>query len=182
MHPSIPPSGTRAWLCWLSLALALDSVMIAATGFFLMDYYTPSVTEAYGSIQSTHLSVTFGLLARNFHRWGAHINLALTAFLLIVLAVAIVRRSRLLRREWTAAVAVIAAWFLTAALRTASTLFNSASIPGSRSLWGGRYLLQWIVVHLGGGVVLGVVQLAAAFVLWSSRLRRAGRQLVGTAK
>ncbi len=46
--------------------------VLTATGVFLMFYYTPSVERAYGDMQDLRHVVPYGLVLRNFHRWGAH--------------------------------------------------------------------------------------------------------------
>jgi quinol-cytochrome oxidoreductase complex cytochrome b subunit len=38
-----------------------------------MFFYIPSATEAYSNILAIQSEVTFGLLTRNIHRWGAHL-------------------------------------------------------------------------------------------------------------
>jgi quinol-cytochrome oxidoreductase complex cytochrome b subunit len=43
------------------------------TGLYLMFFYTPSVSIAYGDMQQLRAQVGFGQLIRNVHRWGAHL-------------------------------------------------------------------------------------------------------------
>jgi quinol-cytochrome oxidoreductase complex cytochrome b subunit len=43
------------------------------TGVYLMFYYVPSADLAYTNILEIQSKVTFGLLTRNIHRWGAHL-------------------------------------------------------------------------------------------------------------
>ncbi len=54
----------------------ISSVLFALlfiTGLYLMFFYTPSVTSAYGDMQQLRAQVGFGQLIRNVHRWGAHL-------------------------------------------------------------------------------------------------------------
>ena len=55
-------------------------VVLVATGAWLMFFYAPSVERAYTDIQNLETAVTFGMLARNMHRWAAHL-MVLTVFL-----------------------------------------------------------------------------------------------------
>ena len=50
------------------------------TGIFLMFFYRPETTAAWNDMRARQTSVTFGLLVRNMHRWGAHL-MVLTVFL-----------------------------------------------------------------------------------------------------
>ncbi|MCP5110006.1 MAG: cytochrome B6, partial [bacterium] len=50
------------------------------TGIFLMFFYRPTAAAAWDDIYTLQTSVTFGLLVRNMHRWGAHL-MVLTVFL-----------------------------------------------------------------------------------------------------
>ena len=47
--------------------------ILLATGVYLMFFYTPSVTSAYGDMQHLRTGVGFGQLIRNVHRWAAHL-------------------------------------------------------------------------------------------------------------
>src|SRR3712207_2123102 len=38
-----------------------------------MFFYRPSVEVVYSDMQRIHTQVSFGLLVRNLHRWGAHL-------------------------------------------------------------------------------------------------------------
>ncbi|MDZ7630240.1 MAG: cytochrome b N-terminal domain-containing protein [Gemmatimonadaceae bacterium] len=54
----------------------ISSVLFALlfiTGLYLMFFYTPSVSIAYGDMQQLRAQVGFGQLIRNVHRWGAHL-------------------------------------------------------------------------------------------------------------
>jgi len=48
-------------------------ILLTVTGIFLMFFYRPTGANAWQDIQTLQTSVTFGLLIRNMHRWGAHI-------------------------------------------------------------------------------------------------------------
>jgi quinol-cytochrome oxidoreductase complex cytochrome b subunit len=45
-----------------------------------MFYYVPSVNRAYQDIKDLETIVTFGMLMRNMHRWGAH-GMVISVFL-----------------------------------------------------------------------------------------------------
>jgi quinol-cytochrome oxidoreductase complex cytochrome b subunit len=47
--------------------------ILVVTGVYLMFFYTPSVTAAYGDMQRLRTGVGFGQLVRNVHRWSAHL-------------------------------------------------------------------------------------------------------------
>ena len=47
--------------------------LLFITGIYLMFFYTPAVTMAYGDMQRLRAQVGFGQLIRNVHRWGAHL-------------------------------------------------------------------------------------------------------------
>jgi quinol-cytochrome oxidoreductase complex cytochrome b subunit len=55
-------------------------ILLTVTGIFLMFYYRPEATQAWNDISTLQTSVTFGLLVRNMHRWGAHL-MVLSVFL-----------------------------------------------------------------------------------------------------
>src|SRR5689334_3246026 len=48
-------------------------LVLTVTGVYLMFFYVPSATLAYTNILEIQSQVTFGLLTRNVHRWGAHL-------------------------------------------------------------------------------------------------------------
>ena len=48
-------------------------ILLTVTGIFLMFFYRPESTAAWNDISNLQTSVTFGLLVRNMHRWGAHL-------------------------------------------------------------------------------------------------------------
>jgi quinol-cytochrome oxidoreductase complex cytochrome b subunit len=54
------------------IATVLFTVLLV-TGVYLMFFYTPSVTSAYGDMQQLRTGVGFGQLIRNVHRWSAHL-------------------------------------------------------------------------------------------------------------
>ena len=54
------------------IASVLFSILVV-TGVYLMFFYTPSVTSAYGDMQQLRTGVGFGQLVRNVHRWSAHL-------------------------------------------------------------------------------------------------------------
>jgi hypothetical protein len=48
-------------------------ILLTVTGIFLMFFYRPTAAQAWDDIYTLQTSVTFGLLVRNMHRWGAHL-------------------------------------------------------------------------------------------------------------
>jgi len=70
------PKGTT-WFYTLGSATLFAFVVQAVTGVFLAMYYTPSATQAYGSI--THLTndVFLGEFVRGMHVWGASLMIIL---------------------------------------------------------------------------------------------------------
>jgi quinol-cytochrome oxidoreductase complex cytochrome b subunit len=48
-------------------------ILLTITGIYLMFFYRPSVEVVYSDMQRIHTQVSFGLLVRNLHRWGAHL-------------------------------------------------------------------------------------------------------------
>jgi quinol-cytochrome oxidoreductase complex cytochrome b subunit len=48
-------------------------LVLTITGVYLMFFYVPSAALAYTNILDIQSEVTFGLLTRNIHRWGAHL-------------------------------------------------------------------------------------------------------------
>jgi quinol-cytochrome oxidoreductase complex cytochrome b subunit len=47
--------------------------VLVVTGIYLMFFYTPTVSTAYGNMQQLKTGVGFGQLVRNVHRWSAHL-------------------------------------------------------------------------------------------------------------
>ncbi len=54
-------------------------VILTITGIWLMFFYVPSVDQAYTDMVNLETSVTFGMLMRSIHRWGAHL-MVITVF------------------------------------------------------------------------------------------------------
>ena len=54
------------------IAAVLFGILVV-TGVYLMFFYTPSPTAAYGDMQHLKTGVGFGQLIRNVHRWSAHL-------------------------------------------------------------------------------------------------------------
>jgi len=54
------------------IATVLFAILVT-TGVYLMFFYTPSVSSAYGDMQQLRTGVGFGQLVRNVHRWSAHL-------------------------------------------------------------------------------------------------------------
>ena len=48
-------------------------LVLTVTGVYLMFFYVPSAVLAYTNILEIQSEVTFGLITRNIHRWGAHL-------------------------------------------------------------------------------------------------------------
>src|SRR2546423_12036147 len=55
-------------------------ILLTITGIYLMFFYRPSVDFVYSDMQRLQTQVSFGLLVRNLHRWGAHL-MVITVFL-----------------------------------------------------------------------------------------------------
>ncbi|MCA1671815.1 MAG: cytochrome b N-terminal domain-containing protein, partial [Actinobacteria bacterium] len=55
-------------------------ILLTITGIYLMFFYRPSVEAVYSDMIRLHTQVSFGLLVRNLHRWGAHL-MVITVFL-----------------------------------------------------------------------------------------------------
>lgn len=54
------------------IATVLFTVLLV-TGTYLMFFYTPAVTMAYGDMEKLRTMIGFGQLIRNVHRWSAHL-------------------------------------------------------------------------------------------------------------
>jgi quinol-cytochrome oxidoreductase complex cytochrome b subunit len=54
----------------ISLTLFISLIV---SGIYLMFFYVPSPTTAYGNIQFLETQVPFGQFIRNVHRWSAHL-------------------------------------------------------------------------------------------------------------
>jgi quinol-cytochrome oxidoreductase complex cytochrome b subunit len=61
------------------LAAVLFGILLV-TGVYLMFFYTPSVSSAYGDMQHLRTGVGFGQLIRNVHRWAAHLMVLVVFF------------------------------------------------------------------------------------------------------
>ncbi len=46
---------------------------LVVSGLYLMFFYVPSPSQAYGNVQSLQTDVAFGQYVRNVHRWSAHL-------------------------------------------------------------------------------------------------------------
>ncbi len=57
--------------------------ILLGTGVYLMFFYTPTVTSAYGDMQQLRTGVGFGQLIRNVHRWSAHLMVLVVMFHLV---------------------------------------------------------------------------------------------------
>ena len=64
------------------ISVVLFAILVV-TGIYLMFFYTPSVTAAYGDMQRLRTGIGFGQLVRNVHRWSAHL-MVLVAILHLV--------------------------------------------------------------------------------------------------
>ncbi len=58
-------------------------LILTVTGIFLMFFYRPTELQAWADIETLEVAVTFGLLVRNMHRWGAHL-MVISVFLHMV--------------------------------------------------------------------------------------------------
>ncbi len=64
------------------IATVLFTILVV-TGIYLMFFYTPSVTAAYGDMQQLRTGIGFGQLVRNVHRWSAHLMVLVVVLHLI---------------------------------------------------------------------------------------------------
>lgn len=76
VRPHVLRFGYTFYLGGIAFLLFL---VLAATGMALMFYYVPSVERAYDSVKDIEFVVSFGLLLRNLHRWGAHAMVVVVA-------------------------------------------------------------------------------------------------------
>ena len=65
----VPPH-VNIFYCLGGITLTCFIVQVA-TGFAMTFYYTPTVTEAFASVQFIMTEVNFGWLIRSVHRWSA---------------------------------------------------------------------------------------------------------------
>ena len=70
------PKGTN-WFYTLGSATLFAFTIQAITGVFLAMYYTPSATEAYGSVNHLTNDVFLGEFVRGMHKWGASLMIIL---------------------------------------------------------------------------------------------------------
>ena len=70
------PKGTN-WFYTLGSATLFAFAVQAITGVFLAMYYTPSPTEAYGSITHITNDVFLGEFVRGMHKWGSSVMIIL---------------------------------------------------------------------------------------------------------
>ena len=70
------PKGTN-WFYTLGSATLFAFVVQAVTGVFLAMYYTPSPTQAYGSVAHINNDVWLGELVHGMHKWGASVMIIL---------------------------------------------------------------------------------------------------------
>ncbi|MDH3307482.1 MAG: cytochrome b N-terminal domain-containing protein [Acidimicrobiia bacterium] len=59
-----------SWYLGVISAVLLGSLVVS--GVYLMFFYLPSPSAAYGDIQRLQVEVPFGQFIRNVHRWSAH--------------------------------------------------------------------------------------------------------------
>src|SRR3954469_14814994 len=70
------PKGTN-WFYTLGSATMFAFISQALTGVFLAMYYTPSATQAYGSIAHLTNDVFLGEFVPGMHKWGASVMIIL---------------------------------------------------------------------------------------------------------
>ncbi len=70
------PKGTN-WFYTLGSATLFAFIIQAITGVFLAMFYTPSPTQAYGSIVHLTNDVFLGQFVRGMHKWGASVMIIL---------------------------------------------------------------------------------------------------------
>ncbi len=75
LHPTyVKKAGIRfSFTFGLGGVAFLLFLILAATGVFLMFYYTPTVERAFWDMQDLRHAVPFGRVLRNMHRWAAHL-------------------------------------------------------------------------------------------------------------
>ena len=75
IYPVKVRSGTigfrYSWYLGVMSTVLLGSLVVS--GLYLMFFYVPSPTTAYGDIQYLQTDVAFGQFIRNTHRWSAHL-------------------------------------------------------------------------------------------------------------
>jgi quinol-cytochrome oxidoreductase complex cytochrome b subunit len=75
LYPVKVPARALRWrYSWrLGFIASVLFGILVVTGVYLMFFYTPAATSAYGDMQSLRTGVGFGQLIRNVHRWAAHL-------------------------------------------------------------------------------------------------------------
>ena len=75
VYPVKVPARVLRWrYSWrLGYIATVLFMILVTTGVYLMFFYTPTVTSAYGDMQKLRTGVGFGQLVRNVHRWSAHL-------------------------------------------------------------------------------------------------------------
>ncbi len=58
---------------FLGVASVVLFVSLIVSGIYLMFFYVPTPSAAYGDIQALQTDVAFGQFIRNVHRWSAHL-------------------------------------------------------------------------------------------------------------
>ena len=80
----VPPQVLRLRYSWrLGFISTVLFTILLVTGLYLMFFYTPSMTAAYGDMQQLRTSVGFGQVIRNVHRWSAHLMVLVVALHLV---------------------------------------------------------------------------------------------------
>lgn len=64
---------------YLGVASTVLLASLVASGVYLMFFYVPSPTTAYGDMQAIQTQVPFGQFIRNVHRWSAHLMVLVVA-------------------------------------------------------------------------------------------------------
>lgn len=67
----------------LGIISAILFLTLTVTGILLVFYYVPATTLAYSTMKDLQISIPLGQLARNMHRWSAHL-MVLTVILHMV--------------------------------------------------------------------------------------------------
>ena len=66
-----------SWYLGVSATVLLASLVVS--GVYLMFFYVPAPSSAYGDIQTIQTQVAFGQFIRNVHRWSAHLMVVAVA-------------------------------------------------------------------------------------------------------
>jgi quinol-cytochrome oxidoreductase complex cytochrome b subunit len=75
LYPARVPRSLLAFKSTYRLGFisAVLFMILLVSGVYLMFFYTPAITLAYGDMQNLRTNVGFGQLMRNVHRWGGHL-------------------------------------------------------------------------------------------------------------